>query len=113
MEEAATPAPDSLAQALAQYVSADHTDPYLRSCADEAIALVTVHCGTLVDAIPASVLGRACLEVAASLYHHRTALAGVTGFEDTDISPVPTPAPRNPMLGAYPLLRPWLGVGIA
>lgn len=109
-----TTSPDSnLLERLARYLSASPADPYLDECATQATALVHHHCGNRLEAVPGPVLERAILEVAATLWHRRTALAGVAGFDDTDTTPAPVPAPRNPLANAYPLLRPWLGVGIA
>lgn len=97
---------------LARYVQAPTSDPYLSECTATATQMVTAHCGQAIGSVPAPVLDRAVLEVAANLYHRRAAINGVTGLEDTDTTTA-DPVPRNPMAPAYPILRPYMWPAIA
>lgn len=112
-----TPTADEVLQAvttrLAAIVGTTSTvgGEFLSSCAEEAIELVDTYAGTAV--VPAVVMIRAYLEVAADLWHRRTARNGVAGFEDAEISPSPVRINRDPMTPAYPLLRPYVTPGIA
>lgn len=107
-----TPETKRLTDALAQYVQAPASDPYLASCAATATDMVVAHCGPAVIDVPRRVLDRAVLEVAANLYHRRATLGGVTGLEDTETT-MGESVPRNPMTPAYPILRPYMWPAIA
>ena len=98
---------------LAAFVAAPSTDPYLQACCDEASELVSTYAGPSAASVPIAVYRRATLEVAADLYHRRSARNGVAGFDDNDLTPAPVRINRDPLVPARPILRPWLGVGIA
>lgn len=98
---------------LAAFVAAPTSDPYLGACCDEAGEIVAAYAGKRRVLVPHSVYRRALLEVAADLYHRRSARNGIAGFEDSDITPAPVRINRDPLVPARPILRPWLGVGIA
>lgn len=60
--------------------------------------------------VPAPVLKQATLKTAAELFHQRSAPQGIAQFADQTGAPVRTA--RDPLTGAYPLLRPFAGLGI-
>lgn len=89
---------------------------YLRVNSDEGLsdawetadALVTAFVGS--STVPAAVLKQATMKTAAELYHQRSAPQGIAQFADQTGAPVRTA--RDPLTGAYPLLRPFAGLGI-
>ncbi|RWZ52934.1 hypothetical protein ELQ90_03085 [Labedella phragmitis] len=60
--------------------------------------------------VPADVVARAVLEVGADLYYRKASRNGVVGLEGT--GPQPFRINRDPMTAAYPLLRPYLVMGL-
>lgn len=99
---------------LESYVGADPSDSaYVEQCWAEALSLVSAYVGTIdpVQAIPAEIMDRAALEVGSELYHRRQAPNGVAQFSTFDGSPIRVA--RDPMVGAYPLLQRYIGLGIA
>lgn len=98
-------------ETLAAFVGAPTSDTYLASCVTEATELVTHAIGAAT--VPESVRDLATREVAADIYHRRSARNGVAGFDDSDIAPAPVRINRDPMVAARPILRPYLGVAIA
>lgn len=98
-------------QALKDYVGAAHTDDaFVESCWDEAIALVAKFVGTAT--VNADVLFRAQIECGSELFHRRSAPNGVAQFATLDGGSAVRVA-RDPMVGAYPILTPWVGLGVA
>lgn len=94
---------------LLQFVGADASSrSYVTKCAAEAFALVHAHVASA--KVPADVLRRARLEVGSELFHRRNAPAGVMQ-QFADMGAMPVRMARNPMLGAYPLLAPYLPGG--
>lgn len=95
---------------LQEYVGAPDSDAaYVEQCWDEATSLVSIY----VDGfeIPIAILDRASLEVGSELYHRRQAPNGIAQFSSMDGTPVRVA--RDPMLGAYPLLNRYIGLGAA
>jgi hypothetical protein len=88
---------------LAEYVGAPN-DSYVTECVTEAAALVARHIGTAV--VPADVKARAELECGSELYHRRNAPNGIAQFGAIDGAVVRVA--RDPMIGAYPILAPYL-----
>lgn len=98
-------------QQLKDYVGATTPDDeFVGQCWDEAIALVTKFVGTAT--VDADVLNRAYLECGSELYHRRSAPNGVAQFATLDGGSAVRVA-RDPMVGAYPILTPWVGLGVA
>lgn len=95
---------------LLAYVNANEaTDAaFIATCWAEANALVTNFIGAAI--VPLEVRSRAVLEVGSELFHRRQAPNGVAQFASADGAPVRVA--RNPMVGAYPLLSPYVGLGI-
>lgn len=95
---------------LAEYVGAraDRED-FVQQCWDEAVALVGRYVGSAT--VPVDVERRAHLEVGSELYHRQKAPQGVAQFADMDGAAVRVG--RDPMSGAYLLLRPFVGGGFA
>ncbi|MGJ9424732.1 hypothetical protein ACHABX_02675 [Nesterenkonia halotolerans] len=102
----------ALVTKLAEYVQADPSgeQAYLASCTAEAQAMVSQHTGTAT--VPDPIKARAVLEVAADLYYRRKTRNGVADFADLE-GAAPIRVARDPMTAAYPLLRPYVGLGFA
>jgi hypothetical protein len=95
---------------LQEYVGAPDSDAaYVEQCWDEATSLVSVYVGDI--DVPIAILDRATLEVGSELYHRRQAPNGIAQFSSMDGTPVRVA--RDPMLGAYPLLNRYIGLGAA
>lgn len=99
-----------MAVSLSDYVGAGVDQTALVSaCSEEAAALVARYIGTAT--VPNAVKDRAELEVGSELFHRQSAPNGIAQFQTLDASPVRVA--RDPMVGAYPLLAPFVGLGIA
>jgi len=97
--------------ALKAYVGAPDSDnTFVESCFNEAHLLVDKFVGAVV--VPATVLARAKIECGSELYHRRSAPNGVAQFATLDGGSAIRVA-RDPMVGAYPLLYPYTGQGLA
>lgn len=96
---------------LAAYVGDVPIDDYLRSCVDEATALVGSQVGTAV--IPQDVHDRAVMEVAAELYHRRSAPNGIKSFADGLDGATAIRVARDALVAARPLLAPYLPLAIS
>jgi len=98
-------------QALKDYVGATAPDDaVVEACWDEATALVTKFVGTAT--VNADVLFRAKIECGSELFHRRSAPNGVAQFATLDGGSAVRVA-RDPMIAAYPILVPWVGLGVA
>jgi hypothetical protein len=96
---------------LKDYVGATHPDDdFVSACWDEAVALVTKFVGTAT--VNADVLTRAYVECGSELFHRRSAPNGVAQFATLDGGSAVRVA-RDPMIAAYPILVPWVGLGVA
>lgn len=93
---------------LKAYVNANETDPqeFVDDCWAQAEYLVDSHIGTAT--VPDEIRHRACLEVGSELYHRKNAPNGIAQFATFDNSAVRVA--RDPMVGAYPILAPYVGV---
>lgn len=95
--------------ALASYVGASEEDSaFVEQCWDEAYALVSAYVGGI--DIPQAIGDRAVLETASELFHRRNAPQGIAQFAAFDGSPVRVA--RDPMVGAYPILRTVMVTGL-
>lgn len=95
---------------LGTYVGArDDRDGFVQQCWAEAVALVARYVGSVT--VPEDVERRARLEVGSELYHRQKAPQGVAQFADMNGEAVRVG--RDPMSGAYMLLRPFVGGGFA
>lgn len=95
---------------LKNYVGApDSDDAFVETCFDDASSMVSVFVGQAF--VPVNVRNRAILEVGSELYHRRSAPNGVAQFSTFDGSPIRIA--RDPMVGAYPLLTRYVGLGVA
>jgi len=98
-------------QQLKDYVgAAPNDDAFVEACWDEAVALVAKFVGTAT--VNADVLQRARIECGSELFHRRSAPNGVAQFATLDGGSAVRVA-RDPMVGAYPILTPWVGLGVA
>lgn len=102
---------------LAEYVGLPAATQFTDECDAEAQALVAGFLGVppsqvyWSEDIPIEVVARAVLEVAAELFHRKNTKNAVAQFASPDGAPVRIA--RDPMVAAYPLLRPWVGGGFA
>lgn len=98
--------------ALKSYVGAhgNADDDFIDACYHEAVALVTSYVAGAT--VPAEVLNRAYLECGSELYHRRSAPNGISQFASMDGGQVMRVA-RDPLIGVYPITRPYVGFGIA
>lgn len=95
---------------LKAYVNASEDDmTFVESCFVTATQLVDSYVGSA--NVPVDVIERAYLEVGSELFHRRQAPNGVAQFTTLDGSAIRIA--RDPMVGAYPLLRKYVGWGIA
>lgn len=83
---------------------------FVTQCWEEAVELVECYVGSA--DVPATVLKRACLEVGSELFHRRQAPNGIAQFATLDGSSAVRVA-RDPMVGAYPILKRFIGGGFA
>jgi hypothetical protein len=102
---------------LAAYVQAVGADDlaFVQQCAAEATELVTGLIGGSADdpnpfAVPQAIVARAVLEVGADLYFRRASRNGIVPFDGDD--PQPMRINRDPLVAAYPILRPYLVMGL-
>lgn len=101
------------AAALAAYVQAPVSDPFVAECAAEAEELVT---GLVTGAprnVPPTLRARAVKETGAELYNRRTARGGVMAFGEGDAGIVTTHVRTDVLVPARALLGYYLGPGIA
>lgn len=98
------------AEMLTTYTNSKLNDAYVASCWATAVALVTERVGGAV--VPPLVLERATLEVGAELVYRKQAPSGFTQFATPD-GANPQRIARDPFVSAWPLLAPYVGLGIA
>lgn len=97
--------------ALKTYVNAPTADDaFVTQCFNEAIALVTKFTGTAT--VPEAIVDRARIEVGQELYSRRAAPNGIAQYATFEGASAIRVA-RDPMVGAYPILQPYVGQGIA
>lgn len=97
---------------LQAYVAAPAEDQdYLDLCVKQAADMVKQHIRN--RNVPESALDAATLEVAANLYQRRTSRRDVMNFSDGTVMPAQIRPALDPLTPARPILKPYLGVGIA
>jgi hypothetical protein len=95
---------------LKNYVGApDSDDVFVETCYDDASSIVLRFIGQTF--VPVNIVTRATLEVGSELYHRRSAPNGIAQFSTFDGTPIRVA--RDPMIGAYPLLNRYVGLGVA
>ncbi|SJM66842.1 hypothetical protein [Agrococcus casei] len=99
----------TLADRLAVYVNAEATDAFIPECAETAEVLIDGYVGSA--EVPDKVRERAILEVGSELYNRRNAPNGIAQFATPDAAPIRVA--RDPLVGAYPILRHYVGIGAA
>ena len=92
-----------------EYVNSEARDDELAHALEEAIVLVMHYIGGV--EVPDTIRDRAILEAGSELYHRRNAPSGISQFATPDGAPVRVA--RDPLVGVYPILRPYIGLGIA
>ena len=96
---------------LAAYVGDVPNDSFLRECAAQAATLIRGQVGTAT--VPVDILERATIEVAAELYHRRSAPNGIKNFADGFDGTAAIRVARDAMVAARPLLAPYLPLAIS
>ncbi|WP_114856467.1 hypothetical protein [Brachybacterium sp. YJGR34] len=97
---------------LQHYVRASqHDSAFVTECETRAAQLVADKVGTAT--VPPAVLSTAILEVAANLYQRRQSSIGTQSFGDPETLGNPMRPALDPLTPAWPLLRPYLGPGLA
>lgn len=103
---------EDLTDQLTAYVRASTKDrAFIAQCADRAVELVSSRVGE--QQVPTSVLSAAHLEVGANLYQRRASAIGTTNYSDPETFGNPMRPALDPMTPAWPMLRPYLGPGLA
>lgn len=98
------------AEELRTYVGAPASDDaFVAACLEQATSLVTQYVSFAT--VPADIVSRATLECGSELFHRRSAPNGIAQFATPDSAPIRVA--RDPMVGAYPILRPWVAGGFA
>lgn len=99
-------------EALKKYVNAVNADTeFLQQCVDGATHRIDQFIGS--RSVPDVVRDQAIQEVAANLYQRRVGRRDINNFGDPGVvAPLSRPA-LDPLTPARPILKPWLGVGIA
>ncbi|WP_350348018.1 hypothetical protein ABIQ69_15470 [Agromyces sp. G08B096] len=82
---------------------------FIEASLTEAEALVVAYVGAAT--VPQAVLDRATIEVGSELFNRRAAPNGISQFAGPDGSAIRVA--RDPMVGAYPILQPYLPLGFA
>lgn len=96
-------------EALRAYVGAGSVDDeFVRECWERAVTLVNQFVGAAT--VPDEILSLACVHTGSELYARKDAPSGIQGWSDGTMNPVRLA--RDPMSGAYPLLRRFVGWGI-
>lgn len=98
--------------------SGNAKDEMVQACFEQAVALVTranrvwdTTTKTFVtSAAPTTIVDRAVLAVGAELFNQSRAKNGVAQFAGLDEQPIRIA--RDPMVAAYPLLSPWVVLGL-
>ena len=96
---------------LLAYVGGSAADTvFAAACAEQAAALVNDLIGAAT--VPDSVKERCVLEAGSELFHRRQAPNGIAQFATPD-GASPVRVARDPLVGVYPLVSRFLGLGIA
>lgn len=97
---------------LQTYVRANARDTaFVTQCEERAAHLVAKKIGD--NTVPESVLSAAILEVAANLYQRRVSAIGTTNYADPETMGNPMRPALDPLTPAWPILRSYLGPGLA
>jgi len=107
-----TPLTDAgLDQEVAAYVGGVPVTDYLKGCVAVASQAVACHIGAC--QVPKETRRRAVMEVAAELYHRKSAPNGIKNYADGLDGVAAVRVARDAMVAARPLLAPYLTPGIA
>ena len=97
---------------LQTYVRANDRDSvFVGECEARAAHLVADKIGSAT--VPKLVLSTAILEIAANLYQRRVSAIGTTNYTDPETMGNPMRPALDPFTPAWPILRPYLGPGLA
>lgn len=102
---------DALTRRLSTYVGDLPVNEFMTECVIEADALITGQVGGAV--VPESVRDRAVIEVAAELFHRKSAPNGIKNFADGFDGAAAIRVARDALVAARPLLAPYLPLAIS
>lgn len=102
------------ADSLGNYVGASSGDSeYVGQCFAEAGALVdNLITESATKPVPVPIRDRCVLEAGSELFHRRQAPNGIAQFATPD-GAAPVRVARDPLIGVYPILEPFLPLGFA
>ena len=93
---------------LQAYVGTKETGDFIEGCLATGKVLVANYIGT--KPVPTTISDQAVLTVSSELFHRRSAPNGIAQFADFGGQAVRVA--RDPMTSVYPLLLPFVGIGI-
>lgn len=105
------PTVEQLTGAIAAQVEAD--DVEVAGPAAQALALVGQLVGDRAAELPDPIGLQACVDVGAELHYRRKIRHGIVQLGDPEGGVQAVKVNRDPAAVAHPLLRPWIGPGIA
>lgn len=102
------------AASLGAYVGAGTADAvYVAQCFAESEALVdNLITESTIKPVPLAIRDRCVLEAGSELFHRRQAPNGIAQFATPD-GAAPVRVARDPLIGVYPILEPFLPLGFA
>ena len=100
-----------LVERVAAYVGGVPVDEFLRACCAQAERLVADQIGGA--SVPDAIRDRAALEVAAELFHRRSAPNGIKSFADGLDGATAIRVARDALVAARPLLAPYLPLAVS
>lgn len=99
-------------QDLSKYVKASQNDTeFVKSCLNSAEHMIDKYIGPA--SVPEEVRDQAVLQTGANLFLRRAGRRDITGFTTPEAAVMTQRPALDPLTPARPLLRPYLGVGIA
>lgn len=102
--------PVQMWERLGRYVG-DTDEAFLQDCVDQATVLVEGYLGSKLGKVHGPVLDLAIIQTGSELHARKNAPSGVAQFATGSENPVRLA--RDPMTSTYPLLRRYVGWGIA
>ena len=90
------------------YVGTKEDGAFVDGCLTSARLLVGNYIGQV--SVPSTIIDQAVMTVASELFHRRSAPNGIAQFASMDGSPVRVA--KDPMNSVYPLLLPFVQVGL-
>ena len=93
---------------LQSYIGTKETGSFIEGCLASGLSLVNNYIGS--SDVPVSIKDQAVLICASEIFHRKSAPQGVAQFAALDGQPIRVA--KDPMNAVYPLLLPFIGVGL-